>query len=164
MSIGKTIKEKRHEKGMTLEDVAKKMNISRQTLSRYENNIITNIPADRIEQLAKVLNCTPAYLMGWENKPNTTALTRVKTSNVKFKDKQPEEPFQQKEHEQNLIKKYRCLSPQGKTTVDNLIDNLISVEKSSPDKENNLENLPKHNELIGHGMVAFGGNKNKLKE
>lgn len=67
MSIGKIIKQRRHEKNMTLEEVAKKINISRQTLSRYENDIITNIPADRIEQLAKVLGCSPASLMGWEN-------------------------------------------------------------------------------------------------
>ena len=83
MSIGKIIKEKRYEKGMTLEEVAQKMNISRQTLSRYENNIITNIPADRIERLAKVLNCTPAYLMGWELEPvkeEKPAITTPKTN------------------------------------------------------------------------------------
>ena len=39
---------------------------SRQTLSRYENGIIGNIPSDRIEKIAIALNVSPAQLMGWE--------------------------------------------------------------------------------------------------
>ena len=45
---------------MTLEDVAKDVGVSRQTLSRYETGVIGNIPSDKIELLAKSLRTTPA--------------------------------------------------------------------------------------------------------
>ena len=42
-------------------------NASKQTLYKYENNIITNIPSDKIEAAAKIGNVSPAYLMGWDD-------------------------------------------------------------------------------------------------
>ena len=66
MSIGKNIHNRRKELGLTLEEVSKRIGISTPTLSRYEKEIITNIPSDKIEALAKVLRITPVELMGWE--------------------------------------------------------------------------------------------------
>lgn len=65
MSIGERIKKLRKEKKLTLEDLASKVNTTAQTIYKYENNIITNIPSDKIELLAANLDSTPAYLMGW---------------------------------------------------------------------------------------------------
>ena len=56
---------------MTLEDLGNKIGVSRQTIQRYESGVITNIPSDKIELLAKYLNTTPSYLMGWENSNST---------------------------------------------------------------------------------------------
>lgn len=66
MDIGQNIKNRRRELDMTLEEVAKQVGVSRQTMSRYETGVIGNIPSDKIELLAKVLRTTPAYIMGWE--------------------------------------------------------------------------------------------------
>ncbi|MEG1120526.1 MAG: helix-turn-helix transcriptional regulator [Anaerovoracaceae bacterium] len=68
MAIGERIKQKRNELGMTLEDVAKISGVSRQTIQRYESGVISNIPSDRIESIAKSLNVSPTYLMGWDEK------------------------------------------------------------------------------------------------
>lgn len=65
MSIGQIIKSRRRILDMTLEEVAQKVGISRQTMSRYETGVIGNIPSDKIEALAKALNVSPGYLMGW---------------------------------------------------------------------------------------------------
>lgn len=69
MELGDRIRLKRLAVDKTLEDVAKIVGVSRQTLSRYENGIISNIPSDKIELLAKALQTTPGYLMGWETEP-----------------------------------------------------------------------------------------------
>ena len=69
MNIGYNLKKRRLTLGYTLEEVAKKVGTSKQTIHRYETGIIANIPSDKIEALAKVLQTTPAYLMGWENQP-----------------------------------------------------------------------------------------------
>lgn len=65
--IGDIIRYYRRKKGLTLEQLSKEANISRQTLSRYETGIISNIPSDRIEKLAEALKVSPAAIMGWED-------------------------------------------------------------------------------------------------
>lgn len=68
MTIGDRLRLCRKEEQKTLDEVAAVVGISRQTMSRYETGIIGNIPSDKIELLAKALNVSPAYLMGWEDK------------------------------------------------------------------------------------------------
>lgn len=63
--LKENIKQKRLENKMTLEELANKVGVSRQTIQRYESGIISNIPSDKIESMAKALDTTPAYLMGW---------------------------------------------------------------------------------------------------
>ena len=67
MSMGTKIRELREAKGMSLEDVAKLCGTTRQAIYKYENEIVTNIPYDRIILLAKALNTTPAQLFDWED-------------------------------------------------------------------------------------------------
>lgn len=66
MSMGTKIRELREAKGMSLEDVAKLCGTTRQAIYKYENEIVTNIPYDRIILLAKALNTTPSQLFDWE--------------------------------------------------------------------------------------------------
>lgn len=68
MKIGERLRKLRLSKDMTLEEVGKLLNISRQTLQRYETGVIGNIPSDKIELLSEIYNSTPAYIMGWEEK------------------------------------------------------------------------------------------------
>lgn len=55
---------------ITLEELAKKVGLSKATIQRYENGIITNIPSDKIELLAEALETTPGFIMGWESDPD----------------------------------------------------------------------------------------------
>ena len=66
MSIGKRIKRLREDMRLTQEDVAGKVGVAIQTIYKYENEIVTNIPLDKLEKIAAVLNTSPSYLMGWE--------------------------------------------------------------------------------------------------
>lgn len=67
MSIGTKIRELREERNMSLDDVAKLCKTTRQTIYKYENGIVTNIPYDRIILLSKALNTTPGNLLGLES-------------------------------------------------------------------------------------------------
>lgn len=69
-TIGDRINKKRLEKGMTLEELGRKAGVSKVTIHKYESKVITNIPSDRIEAMAKALNVSPAYLMGWNDSPS----------------------------------------------------------------------------------------------
>jgi len=66
MSFGKKIKQLREKNQMTLSEVAQRIGVATQTVFKYEKEIVTNIPLDRVEKFAKIFNTTPAYLMGWE--------------------------------------------------------------------------------------------------
>lgn len=67
MTIGEKIKKLRLDNNMTLEELGGKVGVSKQSLFKYENGIVTNIPLDRIEKLGKVLGVDPSELVGWSN-------------------------------------------------------------------------------------------------
>lgn len=67
MTVGERIKELRLKLGVSQVDFADKINVSKQTLYKYENDIITNIPSDKIEKIADVCGVSPAHIMGWDN-------------------------------------------------------------------------------------------------
>lgn len=70
MKVNEIIKKRRKELGLTLKDVAQELGVSESLISRYESNDVKNMGIDKITPLAKVLKCSPAYLMGWtEEKP-----------------------------------------------------------------------------------------------
>ena len=67
MTKGFRIRKARSDAGLSQADLAKLIHVSKQTLYKYENDIVTNIPSDKIYNIASVCGCTPAFLMGWED-------------------------------------------------------------------------------------------------
>ena len=63
--IANKIKELRKKNKLTLDEIADALNTSKQTIHRYENGIISNIPHEKIERLAEILRVSPSELMGW---------------------------------------------------------------------------------------------------
>lgn len=71
MSKGEKIKTARERMGMSQVQFADKIGISKQSLYKYENDIITNIPSDKIEKIATITGLSPSYFMGWEDETNS---------------------------------------------------------------------------------------------
>lgn len=69
MTTGDLIKARRKEIAMSAERLAEKVGVSPATIYRYEKGDIEKVPVDVIKDIAKALNTTPAYLMGWETSP-----------------------------------------------------------------------------------------------
>ena len=55
MNIGEFIKHKRLENNLTLEQLGKRVGVSKMTVLRWENGEIKNIKSDKIEKLANAL-------------------------------------------------------------------------------------------------------------
>ena len=66
MTLGDRIRTARKFRGMTLEELAERCGTIRQTIFKYEKGVVTNLPLNRVEQLAEALDVSPGYLMGWE--------------------------------------------------------------------------------------------------
>lgn len=70
MNVGQRISTRRKELGLSADKVAAYLKKDRSTIYRYESNEIEKLPTSVLEPLAKVLQTTPAYLMGWTNNPH----------------------------------------------------------------------------------------------
>ena len=70
MDMQEIIKNRRRELGLTLEDVARRVGVSRATVLRWETGEIRNLGRDKIAALASALTVSPEYLLGWTDDPN----------------------------------------------------------------------------------------------
>lgn len=104
MSKGQKIKELREKYKMTQEQLATKLGISKQTVFKYETGLITNIPSDKIETMAKIFHVSPAYIMDWD-KCIEYSLSVV---------------------EQSLIDSFRRLNEEGQAKTSEYICDLVS--------------------------------------
>lgn len=75
MTIYERIKQRRKELFLTADDIAEALGISRSTVYRYESVEIEKFPLKSLEPLAKVLQTTPDFLMGWTENENSITLT-----------------------------------------------------------------------------------------
>lgn len=73
MTTGERMKQRRKEIGFSAEKVAERLGVSPATIYRYEKGDIEKVPVDSLAELAKILQTTPAYLMGWEEQPEPAA-------------------------------------------------------------------------------------------
>ena len=78
MTIGERIKQRRIELGLSVDEVAEKLGKNRATVYRYESNEIENLPVGTLEPLAKILETTPAQLMGWDDDKSQASDERTK--------------------------------------------------------------------------------------
>lgn len=110
MTIGERIKARRIQIGLTVDQVADRIGKNRATVYRYESNDIEKFPLDILPPLARVLNTTPAYLMGWSD----TADAHLSLSLTSTPDLTPGET--------ELLRKYRALDDSGRGRVRNVLD------------------------------------------
>lgn len=64
--LNEMIRSRRKELGLTLLQLAEKTGVREATVQRWESGNIKTIKYETMELLAHALNCTPQYLMGWE--------------------------------------------------------------------------------------------------
>jgi transcriptional regulator with XRE-family HTH domain len=64
VTIGERIRNRREQLNMSQDELAKKIGYkSRSSINKFETS--RNLPLDKVELVAKALDCPPSYLMGW---------------------------------------------------------------------------------------------------
>ena len=95
MGKGDRIRQLREEKKLTQEELARLLDTKRQTISKYEKGIVTNIPSDRIEAMARILDTTPEYILGWdieeENPADSAGLSENQKKLIDFAKTVPQD-------------------------------------------------------------------------
>ena len=117
MTVGSRIREFRKRLGLSVDDVAEKLGKNRATIYRYESDDIENLPAPILSPLAKVLQTTPAELMGWEHPPFSLSSTQEQYS---FSPSTQMYTSDEIAH----LKKYKQLDEAERELVDTMIDKL----------------------------------------
>ena len=108
--VGDNIIRLREQCGYKQAELAELLGIQRQTLFKYEKNIVTNIPLDRIEKMASILGVNPSAITGWDD--NTI-------------------------NEERLISAYRTLNDEGRHKV---CDYAYDLVNSGRYKKNSITN------------------------
>lgn len=87
MKTGQRIKEIREAKKITATELAQKLGVHHSTIYRYEKGDIEKVPTNILEDIAKELKVTPAFLMGWETIDDIMELaTLVATEQMELDD------------------------------------------------------------------------------
>lgn len=102
MRMAERIKERRLIMDYTQEELAQKLGLQKSAIAKYENGRVENIKRSVIAQMANILQCSPAYLMGWsEEAQEQTSVTEL---------------------EQDHLNKYRFIDDKGKHTVNTVLE------------------------------------------
>lgn len=63
---GERIRELRKLINMSQEELGRRVGVQRAAIQKYEKGTVQNIPLQTIEEIAKVLDVSPTYLVGWD--------------------------------------------------------------------------------------------------
>nr|DAN44362.1 MAG TPA: Repressor protein CI [Caudoviricetes sp.] len=67
MEMNQRIKERRLALNMTQEELAHKLGMQKSAIAKYESGRVENIKRSVLAKMAELLECSPAYLMGWDD-------------------------------------------------------------------------------------------------
>lgn len=69
MGMAERIKEMRKARGLTQVELARRLGLKDSAIAKYENGRVENIKRSTIEEMAKILGCSPVYLLCLEDDP-----------------------------------------------------------------------------------------------
>ena len=81
-NVGQRIFEARKRRKITRKEIADFLQVHETTIKRYEDGNTKKLPTDRLEKIAKYLNTSIEYLMGWEDEQKPRGLKIPVLGNV----------------------------------------------------------------------------------
>ena len=106
MEMGDRIRSQRKFMGLTQDELAEKLGLKKSAIAKYENGRVENIKRSVIQEMARILDCTPSYLMGFDDESTEQTLC---------------------DDERSLLKKYDTLNHDGKEKLHERADELIRL-------------------------------------
>lgn len=77
MCMAERIKERRKTLGYTQEELASKVGLQKSAIAKYEKGRVENIKRSMIAKMSSALECSPSYLMGWEETTTSSAVATL---------------------------------------------------------------------------------------
>lgn len=121
----KRIKELRLKNGYTIERLAELIDVSKGTISKWENGYVDNMRQDMISKLSKVFNVPPTYIMGYDRiEMYAKAITENNSDNRNQPYTNENMTKEQKERLEKFITLYSQLGKDEQSLVDNMLEAL----------------------------------------
>lgn len=137
MTVGERISARRKELGISVDTLAEKIGKNRATIYRYEGNEIENMSIVILEPLAKALQTTPAYLMGW-TEDNSSYIENL-------------------EAHSDILEKYNKLNTIGQCKTDAYVDGLLE----NPHYRRDVASLSKKDSRV-YTSARFDDNEERI--
>lgn len=115
MTIGERIAQLRKKKGMKQTELATFCGGTKQDICKYETDRVKNIPLGKVELIAKALDVSPCYIMGWDESCEA------------------KETYMNKDA-RKVAEDYLALDAWGKKAIRSVIDNEKARCKETEDK------------------------------
>lgn len=65
--MGVRINQKRKELGLTMQELADRLGVQASAVNKWEKGTVENIKRSTIQEMAKMFDCSPVWLMGYDN-------------------------------------------------------------------------------------------------
>lgn len=78
ISPGERIKYLRSLTGMSQEELGRRVGVQRAAINKYEKGTVENIPIKTIENIARVFDVSPTYIVGWNGDAENPLAVEVK--------------------------------------------------------------------------------------
>lgn len=127
MGMAERIKERRKAMGYTQTELGEKLGLQASAIAKYENGRVENIKRSIIADMARVLECSPCYLLDWEKEQS------------------------QEKNSSKIMQYYKQLNDIGKNAATEQVRLLTLDEKYT--KNDNIIQLKEHSEE-GMGNAA----------
>lgn len=127
MSPGERIKFRRNELDLSAEEIADSLGISPATIYRYENGDTKKIPPENLEGIARVLQTTPNWIMGWKFSPDE--VREVIERHAKESQASPDVPAENMMY----LSKISQLTPENRIRFDAYLEGLLAGQEKPSD-------------------------------
>lgn len=67
MEMNRRIRERRLALNLTQEELAHRLGMQKSAIAKYESGRVENIKRSTLAKMSEILECSPAYLMGWDD-------------------------------------------------------------------------------------------------
>lgn len=125
MKTSEIIKLLREKNDLTQEELAQKLGLKKAAINKYENGSVENIKKSIVQEMAKIFDVSPSYIM--------------------FGEVEDENKIKLEDREKSLLDDYRLLNTEGQKEANKRVKELTLIPFY---KENNVVTLAAHNDYL----------------
>lgn len=125
MKTSEIIKLLREKNDLTQEELAQKLGLKKAAINKYENGSVENIKKSIVQEMAKIFDVSPSYIM--------------------FGEIEDENKIKLEDREKSLLDDYRLLNTDGQKEANKRVKELTLIPFY---KENNFVTLAAHNDHL----------------